>query len=167
LRIGYSPLLQQSLLAGNKPLKESKGRFKISIDSLYLNEPSSTAGGAPTITKRYSQIMPFCPDRTVAKVGQIIENSDSRLCLLNIHCGELPKKQKNELYQLLQRFQTRFCFTLSDIGQTKSAEMKIELTTDKPIVYAPYRLSAAERETVKNMITKFLDAGIIRKSHSY
>jgi hypothetical protein len=35
LRIGYSPLLRQSLLAGNKPLKESKGRFKISIDALY------------------------------------------------------------------------------------------------------------------------------------
>jgi hypothetical protein len=35
LRIGYSPLLRQSLLAGNKPLKEAKGRFKISIDALY------------------------------------------------------------------------------------------------------------------------------------
>jgi hypothetical protein len=34
LRIGYSPLLRQSLLAGNKPLKEAKGRFKISIDAL-------------------------------------------------------------------------------------------------------------------------------------
>jgi hypothetical protein len=35
LRIRYSPLLRQSLLAGNKPLKEAKGRFKISIDALY------------------------------------------------------------------------------------------------------------------------------------
>jgi hypothetical protein len=35
LRIGYSLLLRQSLLAGNKPLKEAKGRFKISIDALY------------------------------------------------------------------------------------------------------------------------------------
>jgi hypothetical protein len=34
LRIGYSPLLPQSLSAGNKPLKEAKGRFKISIDAL-------------------------------------------------------------------------------------------------------------------------------------
>jgi hypothetical protein len=34
LRIGYSLLLRQSLLAGNKPLKEAKGRFKISIDAL-------------------------------------------------------------------------------------------------------------------------------------
>jgi hypothetical protein len=36
LRIGYSPLLRQSLLAGNKPLKEAKSRFKISIDALYF-----------------------------------------------------------------------------------------------------------------------------------
>jgi hypothetical protein len=35
LRIGYSPLLRQSLLASNKPLKEAKGRFKISIDALH------------------------------------------------------------------------------------------------------------------------------------
>jgi hypothetical protein len=35
LRIGYSLLLRQSLLAGNKPLKEAKGRFKISIDAVY------------------------------------------------------------------------------------------------------------------------------------
>jgi hypothetical protein len=38
IRVGYSPLLRQSLLAGNKPLKEAKGRFKISIDALYNRE---------------------------------------------------------------------------------------------------------------------------------
>jgi hypothetical protein len=36
LRIGYSLLLRQSLLVGNKPLKEAKRRFKIWIDALYL-----------------------------------------------------------------------------------------------------------------------------------
>jgi hypothetical protein len=45
VRIGYSPLLRQSLLAGNKPLKEAKGRFKISIDALYYKGIQKSTGG--------------------------------------------------------------------------------------------------------------------------
>ncbi|CAG9133253.1 unnamed protein product [Plutella xylostella] len=44
--------------------------------------------------------------------------------------------------------------------------MNIELNSQRPVVYRPYRLSYHEREKVREMIDEMLEAGIIRESTS-
>lgn len=44
--------------------------------------------------------------------------------------------------------------------------MKIDLLSDKPVVYRPYRLSIAQRNKVKEMTDELLEAEIIRESPS-
>jgi hypothetical protein len=45
-------------------------------------------------------------------------------------------------------------------------EFKIKLTSDKKIKYRPYRLSASERDTLKNLIQDLIDNSIIQPSRS-
>jgi hypothetical protein len=47
-----------------------------------------------------------------------------------------------------------------------TGEFKIRLTSDKEIKYRPYRLSIAERETVRTLIKDLMDNSIIRPSQS-
>lgn len=116
------------------------------------------------ITKLPTQTS-FATNSNRFTINQIVENPN-KLSLENINCGAINEKQRIKLRKLLQNFRSRFCFNLSEIGHTKLAEMKIELKSDKPVVYAPYRLSITEREKVKGMITELLDAKIIRESQS-
>jgi hypothetical protein len=66
-------------------------------------------------------------------INQVIE--DNQLSLDRIKFGDITPEQQNTLFNLLQQFRSRFCFSLQEIGCTKSAEMKIDTKTDKPIVY--------------------------------
>lgn len=45
------------------------------------------------------------------------------------------------LLELLKRKKHCFASSLRELGHTNSTEMNIELNTDRPVVYRPYRLS--------------------------
>lgn len=84
-----------------------------------------------------------------------------------IKCGDSASQQdRTKLLELLQRYEHCFAFDLKDLGCTDVTEMQIELNSDRPVVYRPYRLSHHEREQVRGMIDEMLDAGIIRESVS-
>lgn len=81
-------------------------------------------------------------------------------------CGPITAAEQDRLTQLLINFQDRFCFETSQLGKTSTTSMTIECTTEKPIVYRPYRLSISEREKVDKIIKDLLTNGIIRSSRS-
>lgn len=84
----------------------------------------------------------------------------------NLQCGDITSTQRTKLCKLLNEFKGRFSFNLADLGKTNTAIMNIQCVTEKPIVYAPYRLSLSERNIVKNMISELLKNNIIRESRS-
>lgn len=59
-------------------------------------------------------------------------------------------------------------FLISGTATTtvKTGKMHINLTSDSPIVYHPYRLSYQERVKVREIIKDLLDKGIVRESQS-
>lgn len=80
--------------------------------------------------------------------------------------GEITKAEKNKLKQLLVEFQDRFCFKTTELGKTNVTSMKIVCTTERPIVYRPYRLSISERKEVSTIVDDLLRNNIIRPSRS-
>ncbi|CAH2103297.1 unnamed protein product [Euphydryas editha] len=84
-----------------------------------------------------------------------------------IQIGETtPKEAKTKLIEVLRRHEHCFAHSLTDLGCTNATEMNIELSSQRPVVYRPYRLSYHEREKVREMIDEMLKAGIIRESTS-
>lgn len=70
------------------------------------------------------------------------------------------------LLDLLHRYKHCFASSLQTLGCTDVTEMSIELSSQRPIVYRPYRLSHHEREKVRLMVDEMLQTGIIRESVS-
>ncbi|CAH2109089.1 unnamed protein product [Euphydryas editha] len=84
-----------------------------------------------------------------------------------IQIGEtVPKEAKTKLIEVLRRHEHCFAHSLTDLVCTNAEEMNIELSSQRPVVYRPYRLSSHEREKVREMIDEMLEAGIIRESTS-
>lgn len=78
----------------------------------------------------------------------------------------VPDAIKRRLLELLEKFKHCFASSLDTLGCTGVTEMQIELTSQRPVVYRPYRLSHFEREKVRSMVDEMLNAGIVRESVS-
>ncbi|XP_061729150.1 uncharacterized protein LOC133534072 [Cydia pomonella] len=84
-----------------------------------------------------------------------------------LHIGKnVTEDDKNKLVKLLSCYEDCFASDLASLGCTNTTEMNIELNSERPVVYRPYRLSHHEREKVRAMIDDMLQAGIIRESVS-
>lgn len=94
-------------------------------------------------------------------------NSTKQLDESQLRLGEsVSDHDRVRLIELLRRYEDCFSHDLADLGCTNVTEMKIELNSQRPVVYRPYRLSYHEREKVRTMIDEMLKAGIIRESVS-
>lgn len=88
-------------------------------------------------------------DDNQVQVGETVSNAD-----------------RSKLIELLRRHSDCFAYDLAGLGCTNATEMNIELNSQRPVVYRPYRLSHHEREKVRGMIDEMLQAGVIRESVS-
>lgn len=83
------------------------------------------------------------------KVGQISSNSLFKLDWNTIRLGDIGKDNVHKLHALLEKLAVCFSVGDDDLGVTILGEMRIQLTTDKPVVYRSYRLSFPERVIVR------------------
>ncbi|UYV61833.1 hypothetical protein LAZ67_1006770 [Cordylochernes scorpioides] len=79
--------------------------------------------------------------------------------------GSSPAKinEQRELKQVLERYGDLFS---SRLGRTNLAKHRIDTEDAKPIKHKPYRVSAKERDIIKEQIDEMLTEGIIRPSSS-
>lgn len=78
----------------------------------------------------------------------------------------VSKEDRQRLMSILKQFKHCFASSLKNLGCTDVTQMTIELNSQRPIVYRPYRLSHHEREKVQSMLGEMLEAGIVRESVS-
>lgn len=80
--------------------------------------------------------------------------------------GDINDTDTFKLISLLKEMSCCFSVNDKDFWLTNLGEMKIELTTDKPVYYRPYRLSQVERSKVKDKVKTLIEGGVIRESES-
>lgn len=56
--------------------------------------------------------------------------------------------------------------SLNNLGKTNTVKLVIKYVTEEPVVYQPYRMPAAEKHIVRDMIQELLDNTIIQESQS-
>ncbi|UYV63848.1 hypothetical protein LAZ67_2005815, partial [Cordylochernes scorpioides] len=95
----------------------------------------------------------------VSREREVEENEEPRF---QINENLSPKEQK-ELKQVLERYGDLFS---SRLGRTNLAKHRIDTEDAKPIKHKPYRVSAKERDIIKEQIDEMLTEGIIRPSSS-
>jgi hypothetical protein len=124
---------------------------------------------------RSCQIRPgtvFCRAEQVDVVHQVVQDAknasrDSEFDENKVQIGEgVSDNDRDRLLGVLKKYQHCFATSLKGLGCTNAAEMGIELNSQRPVVYRPYRLSHHEREKVRSMVGEMLDAGIVRESVS-
>lgn len=79
---------------------------------------------------------------------------------------DVTEKQKQKLFELLQKYRDCFAMNLAELGKTNLTKMDITLTDNRPVVYNPYRISQSERQHLSKIIEELLTNGIIRESTS-
>ena len=67
---------------------------------------------------------------------------------------------------ILKNYKCCFSEGLKGLGCTEMTQMSIELNSQRPIVYRPYRLSYHERDKVRSMVGEMIESGIVRESVS-
>ncbi|UYV63268.1 hypothetical protein LAZ67_2003589 [Cordylochernes scorpioides] len=75
----------------------------------------------------------------------------------------LSYKEKEQLKQVLEKYADLFS---SGLGRSNLTKHRIDTEGAKPIKHKPYRVSAKEREIIKDQIDEMLRDGIIRPSSS-
>lgn len=79
---------------------------------------------------------------------------------------DLKGSELSELLFILNESKDIFSKNIFQMGCATDLEMDIEVTTEKPVCYRPYRLAYSEREKVKKMIEELKEADIVEDSIS-
>lgn len=83
-----------------------------------------------------------------------------------ICCGSDEADVNKKLTQLLIEYSDCFSSSTHDLGCTDKIKMQINLNSETPICYRPYRLSIPEKEIARDKINDLLENNIIRESSS-
>lgn len=75
-------------------------------------------------------------------------------------------EEGDELLRVLNENRDLVATTSRQLGRTNRATMRIELASDKLVVYRPYRVSYHERRQLQNMINELQAADVIETINS-
>jgi hypothetical protein len=69
-----------------------------------------------------------------------------------VHLGVNDPGVVNELLTVLNEYPMCIATNMSELGETKTVEMKIELTSTQPIFHRPRRYAESERRGIKELV---------------
>ena len=100
----------------------------------------------------------------------VLHTTEDELGLLPIEDMKINPKlevdQHRRLVDLLQKYRDVFAVSAREMGEAKGVKMKIELTSDEPVTYRPYRLSYEEKKIVQEMVDELKECGIVVDANS-
>jgi hypothetical protein len=83
-----------------------------------------------------------------------------------VHLGVNNPGVVNELLTVLNEYPMCIATNMSELGETKTVEMKIELMSTQPIFHSPRRYAESERRVIREIVEELLRNGVIRESSS-
>jgi hypothetical protein len=102
-------------------------------------------------------------------IGSSNTLSNSIPCVSNylfVMGNQLTKKEKDQVTNLLIKYENVFAFSMKDLGRCKTMEFSIDLTDETPIYRRRHRLSKHEWELVDERCKELHEASLIQPSSS-
>ncbi len=78
--------------------------------------------------------------------------------------NQLTKKEKNQVRDLLIKYENVFAFSMKDLGRCKTMQFFIDLIDETPIYRKKHRLSKHEWELVDEICKELHEVGLIQPS---
>jgi len=75
--------------------------------------------------------------------------------------NQLTKKERNQVTNLLIKYENVFAFSMKDLGRCKTMRFSIEITDETPIYRKRYRLSKHKWELVDERCKELHEANLI------
>ncbi|KXZ75922.1 hypothetical protein TcasGA2_TC031710 [Tribolium castaneum] len=132
---------------------------KILITNLAPRTLVWKAGRLVTKAERCKEGVPVTKVMNIQQVSACFD-------LSSVTVGEIGDYYKQQLFDLLRSMSCCFSANDEDLGLTQLGSMSINLTSDIPVYYRPYRLSHSERAVVRQKVQSLLDGDVIRESNS-
>jgi hypothetical protein len=79
--------------------------------------------------------------------------------------NQLTKKERDQVIDLLIKYENVFAFSMKDLGRCKTMQFSIDLTDETPIYRRKHRLNKHEWELVDEKCKKLHEAGLIQPSN--
>lgn len=137
------------------------GKGYLMLTNLSLNDLKITKGALLARGQQYHEInTEYVGITTETKEYEPLPLADVKISTI------VTNDQKQKLFKLIEKYRDCFAMNLGELGKTNLAEMEINLTDNRPVVYNPYRVSQSEREYLNKIIEDLLSNGIIRESTS-
>ncbi|EFA12439.1 Retrovirus-related Pol polyprotein from transposon 297-like Protein [Tribolium castaneum] len=95
-------------------------------------------------------------------IGPSIHSISEKVLNVGVNDPEIV----NSLVELINEFEFCTAQNYSEIGKASSVEMKIQLTTEKPVCHRPRQFSEFERIKIREIVDELLANGIVRESQS-
>jgi hypothetical protein len=131
------------------------------------NTPGGASASGEIITTFYESTQldsgePNTPGSSNTLSNSILSVSNYPFIMGN----QLTKKERDQVINLLIKYENVFVFSMKDLGRCKTMQFSIDLTDETPVYRRRHRLSKHEWELVDEICKELHEAGLIQPSSS-
>jgi len=126
------------------------------------NTPRGTSTSGEIITTFYESTQ--LDNGEPNTLGSSNTLSNSIPCVSNypfFMANQLTKKEKDQVTNLLIKYENVFAFSMKNLGRCKAMQFSIDLTDETPVYRMKHRLSKHEWELVDERCVELHEAGLI------
>jgi hypothetical protein len=131
------------------------------------NTPGGTSTSGEIITTLYESTQLDNGEPNTPGPSNTLSNSIP--CVSNypfVMGNQLTKKQRDQVTNLLIKYENVFAFSMKELGRCKTMQFSIDLTDETPVYRRRHRLSKHEWELVDERCKELHEAGLIQPSRS-
>jgi hypothetical protein len=135
------------------------------LTQVVSNTPGGTSAFGETITTFYESTQ--LDNEEPNTLGSSNTLSNSIPCVSNypfIMGNQLTKKERDQVIDLLIKYENVFAFSMKDLGRCKTMQFSMDLIDETPIYQRRHRLSKHEWELVNERCKELHEASFIQPS---
>jgi hypothetical protein len=132
------------------------------LTQIIFDTPGSTSASGETIITFYKSTQLDSGEPNTLGSSNTLSNSIP--CVSNypfVMGNQLTKKEKDQVIDLLIKYENVFAFSMKDLGRCKTMQFSIDLTNETPIYRRRHSLSKHEWEQVDERCKELHEAGLI------
>jgi hypothetical protein len=131
------------------------------------NTPGGASASGETITTFYESTQLDSGEPNTPGSSNTLSNSIPSVSNYPFIMGnQLTKKERDQVTNLLIKYENVFAFSMKDLGRCKTMQFSIDLTDETPVYRRRHRLSKHEWELVDERCKELHETSLIQPSSS-